>query len=194
MVNSSTVRPSLGFIQKGAVVALAVAVFVAACTTEEVPTLERRANRLNKAIMCPVCPGESIDQSQNALATQMRRIVAEKLEQGWTEGQIEGFFVERYGPSVLLEPARRGFTLIVWVLPPVAVLAAALGVYLALRLMRRSPALQPESVVDGVQLSDDERTAYFRQIEAALESDSTEATRAGDSSAPGPRAEGGVDG
>ena len=66
----------------------------------DIPEAERRASALNKAIMCPVCPGESIDQSQNPLAVQMRAIVDEKLEEGWDEGRIKDFFVERYGPSV----------------------------------------------------------------------------------------------
>ena len=52
------------------------------CTSaEEVPAVERRARQINEGIMCPVCPGESIDQSQHSLAVQMRGIVAEKLEQ-----------------------------------------------------------------------------------------------------------------
>ena len=154
------------------VAALAVALIAVACAQEEdVTPLERRAQELNRAIMCPVCPGESIDQSQNQLAAQMRGIVTQKLGQGWTENQIKDFFVERYGPSVLLEPQREGFTLLVWVLPPVGVLAAGLALYLALRMMRRAPAPQAQGAVAGLELSEEERTEYFRRIEAALESE-----------------------
>ena len=70
----------------------------------DVPVLEQRAQTLNRSIMCPVCPGESIDQSQVALAVQMRGIVNDKLADGWSDEQIRNFFVERYGPSVLLQP------------------------------------------------------------------------------------------
>ena len=123
------------------VVATAVMVFAAACALDEsVPGPERRAQQLNSVIMCPVCPGESIDQSQNPLALQMRDLVAEKIDQGWTDGQIKDFFVERYDPSVLLEPPTEGFALTVWMIPPVAVLAAALALLFALRVMRRRPA------------------------------------------------------
>ena len=73
--------------------------------------MEQRSQALNKTIMCPVCPGESIDQSQVVLAVQMRGIVAEKLAAGWSDEQVREFFVERYGPSVLLEPQTRAYPL-----------------------------------------------------------------------------------
>ena len=159
--------------------AVAAALFVgavaAACATDAaVPPLEDRAHELNKTIMCPVCPGESIDQSQNALSRQMRVIVAEKLDQGWSENQIQTFFVERYGPSVLMEPPRRGFGLLAWLLPPIGVLAAAVALYAALRVMRRSPDGLPDDE-GALQLSDDERAAYFRRIELALDDGSATA-------------------
>ena len=142
------------------------------CTTQyDVPPLERRAYELDKAIMCPVCPGESIDQSQNPLAVQMRAIVLEQLQEGRTESEIKDFFVERYGTSVLMEPPASGFNLVVWVLPPLAVGAAALALFLALRLMRRPRADQLGIAGKTAQLSTEERDDYFRRIEAALDSD-----------------------
>ena len=152
--------------------ALATAVVMIGCTVaEDVPPLERQAQALNKVIMCPVCPGESIDQSQNPLAVQMRAIVAERLEQGQTENQIKEFFVEGYGPSVLLEPPRQGFNLVVWLLPPLAVAGAVLVLFVALRTMRRSLDSQAETIGGGVPLSEEERHDYFQRIETALDSD-----------------------
>ena len=117
--------------------------------------------------MCPVCPGESIDQSQNTLAGQMRVIVREKLEQGWEEGEIKAFFVERYGPSVLLEPPTQGLSLVVWLLPPVAVVTAGLTLYLVLRLMRQTPHASKELVGGQAFSSNAERDEYFRRVEEA---------------------------
>ena len=45
---------------------IALAVLVHGCVTvtdSGVPEMERRAAALNKSLMCPVCPGESIDQA-----------------------------------------------------------------------------------------------------------------------------------
>jgi len=152
---------------------LAVAVSISACAraTGVVPPIEQRTQRLNEVIMCPVCPGESIDQSQNTLAGQMRVIVREKLEQGWEEEEIKAFFVERYGPSVLLEPPTQGVSLVVWLLPPVAVVTAGLTLYLVLRLMRQSPHARKEFPNDQAFSSDEERDEYFRRVEAASELD-----------------------
>ena len=104
----------------------------------DVPDAELRAQALNQTLMCPICPGESIDQSQNALAAQMRGIVDEKIAEGWSDSDIRGFFVERYGPAVLLEPPREGVGLAAWLLPPIAVALAAAAWVMALRRMRRA--------------------------------------------------------
>ena len=168
----SRVRPSIWGV---AAVAVAVAVFAAACNLgDEVPAFERRAQQLNTVIMCPVCPGESIDQSQNPLALQMRNVVVEKLGQGWTEGQIKDFFVDRYGQSVLLEPETEGFTLAVWVIPPVAVLGAALALFLTLRVMRRRPGGDGRAERPGVP-SDSDVAYYYRRIQEAVGSGESEA-------------------
>ncbi len=152
-----------------ALLALGLAIVAVACAShEDVPPLERRAQQLSEAIMCPVCPGESIDQSRNPLAVQMRGIVVDRLERGWTEDEVKGFFVERYGPSVILEPPTSGFSLLAWVLPPAVLVGAGVILYLALRLMRKRPAVSSLRPEDAIDLSDQERDEYFKHIEDAL--------------------------
>ncbi len=146
-------------------VLIAFALLANAClttTNPDVPEAERRASALNKAIMCPVCPGESIDQSQNALAAQMRAIVDEKLAEGWSEQQIKDFFVERYGPSVLLEPPSAGFGIAAWIVPPFAFALAIASLLLTLRWMRRSSERR-----DDVEVEDSERMRYMRRLDDA---------------------------
>ena len=140
----------------------------------DVPPIERRAQALNRSIMCPVCPGESIDQSQVALAVQMRGIVDDKLAAGWSDDRIREFFVERYGPSVLLQPPTEGISLAAWIVPPVG-LAVAVGIFIfVIRRMRRNP----EDPTDYEAPSDDDLQQYYERIEASVsESSSNEQDR-----------------
>ena len=151
------------------IVSIHASVLLMACTNAQadVPPIEQRAQALNKSIMCPVCPGESIDQSQVALAVQMRGIVNEKLAEGWTDEQVREFFVERYGPSVLLEPPTEGISLLAWVVPPVGIIAAIVVFIAVVRHMRRRPEESPISDGD-VEMSDDDLRQYYKRIESSM--------------------------
>ena len=100
-------------------------------------SLEERAQALNKELMCPVCPSETIDQSQVELAKQMRATVRERLEEGESEQEIKDFFVDRYGDNVLAAPPTRGFNILVWVVGALVLPIAAASLVLTLRVMRR---------------------------------------------------------
>lgn len=117
---------------------LGISLLAAGCfgATRE-PTLEQQASAIDKKLICPVCPGETIDQSQVEIAAQMRAIVREKLAQGESEASILKFFEERYGPSVLAEPPKQGFNVTVWIVPIVVFLLAAGVLSLVVREMRK---------------------------------------------------------
>ncbi len=138
----------------------------ACAARSEAPEVERRAQELNKAIMCPVCPGESIDQSQHPLSAQMRGIVETRLREGWTEEQIKDSFVESYGPRVLLEPPASGVNLMVWVVPPAAVVLAGGLLFLALRRMSRR---REHGDAEAPGLTDAEREQYARRVESLVQ-------------------------
>ena len=89
------------------------------CNRPEISKEEKRAQNIGNSIMCPICPGESIDQSQNELAVQMRSIVREKIREGFTDQEVKQYFADRYGEVVLLEPTRSGITFLVWVISTV---------------------------------------------------------------------------
>ena len=100
---------------------------------------EAEAQAIDRMLMCPVCPAQTIDQTEVALAKQMRAQVRELLASGATRDEVLAWFVapERYGPGVLAEPPRSGFYLIAWIVPGAVVIAAMAGGLLTLRAMRR---------------------------------------------------------
>lgn len=133
---------------------LSVLGFSLGCTTEPgLSELERSAQELNKQIMCPVCPGESIDQSQHPLAVQMKGIISERLDSGWSPVQIKDYLADRYGDSVLLDPPMKGMNLLLWVVPVIGIGLTVIFLYLILRRMRSQ--LMPEGDRETVFSSED---------------------------------------
>jgi len=98
---------------------------------------EKRAQGLEKQLICPICPGETLDQSFVQISQDMKRILREKLQEGEDEGQIKDFFVARYGTSVLAAPPRSGFNLVTWIVPPLLIALGVVGLFFVMRKMRR---------------------------------------------------------
>jgi len=103
------------------------------------PDLSPEVFRIARELRCPVCQGESAAESNSGVAVEMRRIIAEMLEEGKTEAEIKAFFVERYGDWILYEPPRQGVTLWVWVLPVAGLLVLGLGLFAYFRPRRPLP-------------------------------------------------------
>ena len=158
------------FLTKSCLLAcLLLIVFVLACSRPtEITETQVRVTNLNKSIMCPVCPGESIDQSQNDIASFMREIVFDQVESGKTDEEIKNYFVERYGPVVLMQPPNKGVGRNAWIIPPIGFLIAIIVVYMVLSIMRRKRSqIQDERLYYDldVSLTSDERKKYIALIE-----------------------------
>ncbi|PJI91591.1 cytochrome c-type biogenesis protein CcmH [Yoonia maricola] len=91
------------------------------------PVLEDRARALSQELRCPVCRNESIDESNAALAQELRIVLRERMVAGDTDQEALDFMVSRYGEFVLLRPDARGANLILWLAAP-ALLLIALGI------------------------------------------------------------------
>lgn len=143
-----------------------LAVLASACFgASQEGSLESRAQALDKRLICPVCPGETIDQSQVELAKQMRALVREMLAEGATDEQVLDFFQERYGPSVLAAPPKHGFNLAAWLVPPIAAVGGGLLMLLVLREMRRR---KEEPALAGPALGPEELAPYLAQVDEEL--------------------------
>ena len=114
---------------------------LSACATNTGPVasqdLEAVAQGIDKSLMCPICPSETIDQSQTEIAEQMRRTVRERLADGESRDEVLRFFVERYGEEILSAPPKSGFNLLAWLVPPLALLIGGGALALVLRAMRQ---------------------------------------------------------
>jgi cytochrome c-type biogenesis protein CcmH len=116
------------------------------------PDLEEQTRALAAELRCVVCQNLSVADSPSEMAQQMRAIVREQLEAGRTPEEVKDFFVSKYGEWVLLKPKTSGFSLVLWLMPYIAL---AGGVLVALWLTwrwtrRRPPATAPRlPTIDG---------------------------------------------
>ncbi len=131
-------------------------------STEE---LEAVAYSIDRSLICPVCPAETIDQAQVQLAKQMRALVREKLAEGWTREQILDLFVESYGEHVLASPPKSGFNLLVWVVPPVGAAGALVLLASVVVAMRRTGGGGPTT---AVRASEGELEPYLSIVDQEL--------------------------
>ena len=111
-------------------------VLLSACVREGDLTLEQQAYLLDSQLMCPVCDGQTLDQSQAQISRDMRQIIREKLAEGETTREIRDFFVIRYGENVLAAPDATGLNTVAWVMPAVIGVFGLAAVGFAFRNMK----------------------------------------------------------
>jgi cytochrome c-type biogenesis protein CcmH len=109
------------------------------------PALEARARHISSELRCMVCQNESIDDSAAPLAHDIRVLVRQRLVKGDTDQQVIDYLVARYGEFVLLKPRFELRTLLLWGLPPAALLLGALGIFIAMR-RRNSGTSEPAAL------------------------------------------------
>ncbi len=109
------------------------------------PALEARARHLSQELRCMVCQNQSIDDSEAPLAHDLRVLVRDRLKAGDSDRQVLDFLVARYGEFVLLKPRFETRTLLLWGLPPVALVAGFIGLVVALR-RRKAVNTEPEAL------------------------------------------------
>jgi cytochrome c-type biogenesis protein CcmH len=104
-----------------------IAAPVAAVQPDEMladPALEARAREISRDIRCPVCQGESIDDSNAPISRDLRIIIRERLVAGDSDEAVVDYIVARYGEFVLFNPRPEGSNLILWLAGPALFLAA----------------------------------------------------------------------
>lgn len=99
---------------------------------------EKRSIDLSKQLLCPQCAGQTIHQSQSPIAENMRSRVCSLIEEGSSDQEILDYFVERYSTSILASPPKAGFSLTIWIVPPIVIGAGIFLLLLALKLLRNS--------------------------------------------------------
>ncbi|MEN3271474.1 MAG: cytochrome c-type biosis protein CcmH [Actinomycetota bacterium] len=100
-------------------------------------TNAERVQSIAKSVRCPTCRGQSVADSDAPAAANVRKDIERRVADGQSDDDIRSALAARFGDGILLTPPRSGVAGLVWVLPVVAVAAAAGGLTLAFRRWRR---------------------------------------------------------
>jgi cytochrome c-type biogenesis protein CcmH len=137
-------------------------------STPRPPITDDQVNAIAKEMYCPVCENTPLDVCPTQACIEWRELIRDLLAEGKTEAEIKEYFVDRFGDRVLAAPPARGLNWLVYVIPPIAILAGVFILYSAIRAWRQPlPAASAPSGVESqaeAPLNDE----YTKRIEEEL--------------------------
>lgn len=141
-----------------------------AAQAQDNPPTDDAVNAIAKQLYCPVCENIPLDVCGTQACAQWRELIREKLGEGWSEDQIKQYFVAQYGDRVLATPPARGLNWLVYIVPPLAIIAGAVVLLRAFRMWREQT---PNMVPGAVETSDAEaglakQDKYIQLLEKEL--------------------------
>jgi cytochrome c-type biogenesis protein CcmH len=113
-----------------------------------------------------VCQNQSIDDSEAPLARDLRLLVRERIAAGDSDAQVIDFLVARYGEFVLLKPRFESHTLLLWLLPPLALAGGGLALWMH---SRRRSGRDAEAAIVTLTPDEEARLAALTSDEAPPE-------------------------
>ncbi len=125
--------------------------------------LQKAARELNDRIMCPICPGQTIAQSNSGTSIQMRDLVLKKLRQGESEEEILQYFVSRYGERIMAKPNKKGLNLMLWSLPFLFVALLIILIYYLIRHWSKRGRVEAVTHIEEAKLAE-----YKERLEKEL--------------------------
>ncbi len=107
------------------------------------PALEARYLTLTHEFRCPVCEDESLADSDEAYAGEIRTQIRQMLLAGQSDGQIRDYLVSRYSEFITFKPEYSLRNAWLWLAPVVLLLV---GILVAVRIIRARAALVDQDV------------------------------------------------
>lgn len=108
---------------------------------------EQQFRQLTEQLRCPKCQNNSIADSNSMIATDLRQKVYELMQEGKSQKEIVDYMVARYGNFVTYDPPLTPLTVLLWVMPVVAI---GLGGWIIFARSRRRVRLKQEEFPDDI--------------------------------------------
>ena len=72
---------------------------------------------ISNELMCPVCQGQTVAESNSKLAISMRDVIKQKISEGKNKNEILNYFTEIYGDNILATPPIKGLNILLYLVP-----------------------------------------------------------------------------
>ena len=108
---------------------------------------EQQFRQLTEQLRCPKCQNNSIADSNSMIATDLRQKVYELMQEGKSQKEIVDYMVARYGNFVTYDPPLTPLTVLLWVMPVVAI---GLGGWIIFARTRRRVRVKQEEFPDDI--------------------------------------------
>ncbi len=108
-------------------------------------TPEERVEEISRQLACPICDGETVYESRNTQSASIRtEIKAQVTSTDATDDEIIAYIVQNFDAKTQLLPNATGFESLVWVLPSVALVCVAVGLFFTFRRWRLAADAIPD--------------------------------------------------
>ena len=120
---------------------------------QDVPVTDDDVNAVAKDLFCPVCESTPLDVCPTQACADWRELIRQQLSEGNSPAEVQAYFARQYGDGVLANPPKSGFSLILWLLPVLAVVLGGAMFSRYMRKLRASAAGSGETFVEETAVS-----------------------------------------
>lgn len=128
-------------------------------------SIDDQTKEISSLLMCPVCQGQSVGESNSNLAHDMRDIIRKQLEAGKSKDEVLAYFINSYGESILASPPPKGLNWLLWLLPGVGIILGGIVITLFLFKAQREDENEDSSENEIQAKADND---YMKRIEKEL--------------------------
>lgn len=100
---------------------------------------EQRFSHLLSELRCLVCQNQSLAESNAPLAQDLKNEVYHRIRSGWSDQEIKGYLVQRYGEYILFKPDVNKTTFVLWLGPVVFLVGAFVILFINIQRRQSNP-------------------------------------------------------
>lgn len=109
------------------------------------PISDDDVNKIASQLYCPICENVPLDVCPSQACADWRELVRQFLAEGKNEEEIKAYFSTQYGWSVLAIPPKVGLNWLIYILPPLIVIAGILAVVTIQQKSKQGNPIEPKA-------------------------------------------------